>query len=122
MRAARFAVLAFLLSGCAPAVRITRDAAIVIPPRATWSFGGKDGAYSVDEADPRARSDSVQHRVERAIAYELDRRGFKRADPTAATFLVHFHIGARTETVRVRSDDPATCVADECRNAWNWRG
>jgi hypothetical protein len=100
--------MTLLLAGCGPDLRYERDPNVAIPAGATWAWSlpDDDGLAADDGAIMPA--DSLANDLRAAIEAELTTRGYPRAAPDSAAFIVHYHVGRRrvTDTLPPRDRPP----------------
>ncbi len=97
VRAALLGALALAAAGCGGlTVRTERDASIPIPAGATYAWNPRPAEKRLpDELDYRANNPVIHDRVTRAVDEALAAKGFRRADPGTADFLVGYHAGVK---------------------------
>jgi hypothetical protein len=108
------AAAAVLAAACSTLrVEVDRDSTVTIPPGATWAWGPEPMPKRPDELDPRVNNSIIHGRVQRAVEAVLAEKGFRRADPAQADFLVEYRVGVRdrSETVTQTIGTPPVPVA-----------
>jgi hypothetical protein len=107
---------------CGPSIRVFHDQRVPVLTGSAWTWGASDAGRSFPERHPMVDNATVRARVERALAAELERKGFSRAaDSSQARFLVHFHIGIE-ERHEVVGELRPPCVGDACLMDWGYWG
>ena len=131
----------FLLAGCDERVQIIRDRDVHFARHATWAWRsmeeqakGRDSrrVISRDEIDRREAvtrdtdaddDDALRVKVKNAIETDLREKGFKEmSDPTAADFLVDYHLAVRRRNVTVAypAGGGLVCGPFGCYEGWGW--
>jgi hypothetical protein len=97
IRAALLGALFLAAAGCGGlSVRTERDASIPIPAGATYGWNPRPAEKRLPgEQDYRANNPVIHDRVTRAVDEALAAKGFRRADPATADFLVEYHAGVK---------------------------
>jgi uncharacterized protein DUF4136 len=116
--------VAVLVAACASGttVQTQRDAAVPVPQGATWAWGRAERTYEA-ERDRLATDPELTGMITTAMERELAAHGYRMADSSQATLLVHYHLGARRqreETSDVTNVAPGPCTSDYCRARYNW--
>lgn len=134
---------AVLLTGCDEYVQITRDRDVHISRHATWAWRPsreettRRGSRPVVSRDVITRNETVTRedtadsealrgKVKTAIEQNLTEKGLKEvSDPSAADFLVDFHIAVRRRNVTVESVYPGAypglvCGPFGCYSGWGY--
>lgn len=112
------------LAACGPDLRFERDAAMPIPAGSTWTWSRADDDGLAPDDGALIPSDSLATMIAAAIEAELVARGFPKAAPDSATFIVHYHLGRRTvtDTMPLHPDRNPSVVAGEVRSGWGRYG
>jgi hypothetical protein len=85
-----------VVTGCSSlTVDVDRDRTIAIPPGSTWAWGPEPTPKRPDELDSRVNNSIIHGRMQRAIEAVLEQKGFRRADPATADFLVAYRVGVK---------------------------
>jgi Domain of unknown function (DUF4136) len=134
---------AVLLAGCDEYVHITRDRDAHLSRHATWAWRpaqeenarrGSRPVISRDDINRRetvtreddADNDILRGKVKSAVERDLTQKGFKEvSDPSAADFLVDFHIGVRRRNMTVEHVYPGAypglvCGPFGCYSGWGY--
>lgn len=97
------------------------DARIEAGTRWAWGPPDRDGLSRAEGA--LVPADSIDDLLRRVIEAELVAKGFPRAEPESAQFMVHFHVARRsvTDTIPPR-DDPTTPGVSRAPGSWGSYG
>ena len=97
MRTLAGTLLAVSAAACGPSISADRNPDVPIPAGATYFLAG--GANVGEERDATLQSNIVHERIQKAIHANMQAKGFKlAANEAAATLLVRYAIGVKTET------------------------
>ena len=98
---------------CGPDVVSDRDNTIPVPIGSTYAWGGIGEKKLPGEIDLPSENGIVAARVERAIDHQMQAKGWKKVDSAEASFLIHYHVGIRSEAQTVTDIAPPP-VAMNC--------
>ena len=101
-----FVVVSVVIAGgCASmTVEVERDVTVLVPEHASWAWRPRPWApLGESELHPRVDNPKARERVEHAIEAVLRDKGFQRAEPEVADFLVDYRMGVWEAEVKIES-------------------
>ncbi len=115
------------LAACGPSITVTRDATVPMPGAATYVWGPApenvpNGGGVVEQ------SPVIHQRIKTAINTDLQAKGYRLTDSTAATFVVRFAVGSRFTQTEVNQQavtgsgvvSSNTCGGASCWSGWEY--
>jgi hypothetical protein len=140
--AASVLLCGLMLAGCDDRISVIRDPDIPVRKGSTWAWkpmappkeANNRPVVSRDviargetiRRDPVANNEIVQQRFRTAIEQTLSSKGLKQvSDPSAADFLVDYHVAVRRHDVTVQRVYPGgypgvVCGPYGCWESWGW--
>lgn len=100
------AALALATAACGPDVVSDRDNTIPVPVGSTYAWGGTTERKLPGEINLASENSIVAGRVQRAVDQQMQAKGWRLVDSAAASFLVHYHVGIRSEAQTVTDIPP----------------